>query len=88
VARTYLSATNILFEIILLTASKDVLTITIRKEANMKANLGTLDRTIRIILGVILLSISFVVPMISPGPGKVVVSIIGVILVVTGAISY
>jgi len=54
----------------------------------MKANLGTLDRIIRIILGAILLAISFVVPMISPGPGKVVVSIIGVILVVTGAISY
>jgi len=54
----------------------------------MKANLGTLDRIIRVILGAILLIISFVVPMISPGPGKVVVSIIGVILVVTGAISY
>ena len=54
----------------------------------MKANLGTLDRIIRVILGAILLTISFVVPMISPGAGKVVVSIIGVILVVTGAISY
>ncbi len=54
----------------------------------MEANLGQLDRTIRVVLGLVLLSISLVFPVVTTGAGKIIVSVIGVILVVTGAIRY
>jgi len=54
----------------------------------MTANLGTIDRTIRIVMGAILLAISLVFPVITTGAGKTVVAIIGVILVGTGLVRY
>ena len=54
----------------------------------MKANLSQIDRTIRIIMGVVLLAISFVFPLITSSAGKTIVSVVGVILLVTGAVRY
>jgi hypothetical protein len=54
----------------------------------MKANLNQIDRTIRLIMGAVLLAISFVFPLITNDTGKIIVSVVGVILVVTGATRY
>ncbi len=54
----------------------------------MKANIAQIERVIRIILGAILLSISFIYPLITTVTGKAIVSVIGIILVVTGLIKY
>ncbi len=53
----------------------------------MEANLGQLDRTIRIVLGAVLLSISLIFPIVT-GAGKIIVSVVGGILVLTGLIRY
>jgi len=54
----------------------------------MSANLGQLDRTIRIVLGAVLVSISVIFPVVTTGTGKIIVSIIGIIFIVTGLIRY
>ncbi len=54
----------------------------------MEANLGQLDRTIRLVLGGLLLAISLVFPVITTGIGKIIVAAVGGILVVTGTIRY
>ncbi len=54
----------------------------------MKANLTQIDRTIRIFFGVVLIIISYVFPLITNTTGKVIVTVIGSILLVTGATRY
>ncbi len=54
----------------------------------MVANLGQLDRTIRLVMGGVLLAISLVFPVVTTGTGKIIVSVIGLILVVTGLVRY
>ncbi|MBC8413471.1 MAG: DUF2892 domain-containing protein [Nitrospira sp.] len=53
-----------------------------------QANVGTQDRIIRVMLGIALLLVSLVFPLVTTATGKIIVSVIGVILLVTGSISY
>jgi uncharacterized protein (UPF0333 family) len=51
-------------------------------------NLGQIDRTVRIVLGAVLLAISYVFPLVTTGAGKAVVTVIAVILLATGLVRY
>ena len=54
----------------------------------MKTNVSMIDRDIRVIFGILLLGITFVFPLVTTTVGKSITTVIGVILLGTGAAGY
>ncbi len=54
----------------------------------MKANVGQTDRIVRVLFGVILLAIVYVFKLVTPGAGTVVVTVVGLIMLGTGAVGW
>lgn len=54
----------------------------------MKANVGSADRGIRIIIGLVALAAMFVGPLAGPGWTRIALALVGIIMIGTSAMSF